>query len=1053
MADLSQLSDDQLLAYRDLLKQKQIPPNPSSSIAPVKPPIPQGLQGPAPSRLSQMMTNLPYSAARVATNPALMGGVPISGGSKPATFEDFQANTLPKIQNFLVHPVDTTLDAITNNPAETALGAAQLGRGIANRNFASTPASPEGVIDMSRKAIGGAVDEAFTPVFPRRSFMGRVLPFPVPKSVAGAVEGAAAGRYLPGHHDVAGAVAGASIPPVIGAVRGIKQSLGNMASDVTNPSTLPGAPNAPQGYVAPPEITPQQPLPQSRQITAAPEPIITPPPEPSETPWWMNNRIPNDTSGPIEPTLPVAYPGKVPTAAPETPQVKPPTLAGTQVPETPATRPSAFDTSEKPEPIVETPNPKESNFPENPLGRQQERTEQNLLPPVDKKAKAQAIRDANEINKDKNLIADLKAANISKDEWMQKSPEERASITQGLTHEADVNYPEEHPTRSGQPIYKKGDLKYKTGFNEDPERVKRFLSRWEEETPQMARTEGGKVKLGADVTSLGNILGSSLYSRGATGVITKELMQNSYDAIRGVPGGKVNVRTSDKGKWVEVSDNGKGMTADDLATVFTDLGASGKRNEATASGGFGLAKAAPLMMSDKLELKTVSIDPKTGQKMEHIFNTSKADLLGEGSDVTSRPVPNDTPTGTTIRAYLGEGYQGYQAREFIRNANRSVNAPGEVHAEDESAYSPGHFYESGTKSSELPKAKHLMNTEIPGIAKVDIYAAPPKKLGQGELPTPQGSIDIEVNNHGIFQFDYPIYFGGDAKVAGLPQRIAIDVKSLVPEGSRDYPFSANRETLRDDIKKHVQTLIEDKFIKPAKDQYIKFLADKYDSLPKMQGDIPLYDSGNRLTVKEKFDLMQNSDFLNVASTIKKVANQAIQVAQDSKHMGTIGKSIKNVGVIFAPEVHGVYVPKPGASEKTATIFINPLTFQKESTPYQKASLVWHTIKHEILHDQVSGHYEEFTSGEASLSHAIGEYELEAIQEIKNAYHEPNSNTLRPGIDKALQLYEESRSREALERDIFGGEKLDYGGSKSGLQHEGPNPSRLSGGGIGPVRKP
>ena len=1025
MADLSQLSDEQLKVYKDLLLQKQIPPNPSNAIKPVKPPTPIGLQGPAPSRLSQAATNLPYSIVNsignLASGPQMGGGV----SRDEQGHVDLNAGLHPLINSVKQMSFDPLIDAAVGDP----VGAVQTVGGI--RAGVKEPS----IAPVAKGAARGAYQGA-TEMIPFSRWGHNVnVPAPLAGAAAGELMGWPFSGIVP-HAPVIGAAIGGVAPIVKGAIRG--------ARDVSNAMN-----EVPRTVVKPPI---QEPLPESRQLPAAKPPIITEPPEGDTGDWWMHNRIPGDTSGPIEPTLPQAYPQGMAVAAPETRPVKPLPTPGTQVPETPATRPSTFDTSEQPEQITETPKIRE-NIPENPLGRQNVRTEeQNLLPPVDKEAKAQSIRDANETNKDKNLIADLKAANISKQDWMQKSPEERASITRGLTHEADVNYPEEHPTRGGQPIYKKGDLKYKTGFNEDPERVKRFLSRWEEDSPQMARTEGGKVKLGADVTSLGNILGSSLYSRGATGVITKELMQNSYDAIRGVEGGKVSVRTSDGGKWVEVTDNGKGMTADDLATVFTDLGASGKRDQATASGGFGLAKAAPLMMSDKLELKTVSIDPKTGQKMQHIFNTSKADLLGEGSDVQSSVVPKDTPTGTTIRAYLGDNYQGYQARQFINNANRSVNAPGEVIAQDESSYSPGKFYDNTTKASDLVKAKHLMNTEIPGIAKVDIYASPPKKFGHGEIPSPQGSTDIEVNNHGIFQFDYPIYFGGDTKVAGLPQRIAIDVKSLVPEGHKDYPFSANRESLRDDIKKHVQTIIEDKFIKPAKEQYIKFLGEKYNSLPKMAGDIPLYDSGNRLTVKEKFDLMQNPDFLNVAKTIHKVSTNAIKTAQESGYMGEIGKSIENVGIVFAPEIHGVYVPKPGAPVKTATIFINPLTFEKASTPYQKASLVWHTIKHEILHDQVSGHYEEFTSGEAKLSHAIGEYELEAIQELKNAYHEPNSNTLRPGINKALQLYEESRSREALERDIFGGENLSHGGPQSGPPSKGQDIQGLQSSGVRPVQK-
>ena len=603
------------------------------------------------------------------------------------------------------------------------------------------------------------------------------------------------------------------------------------------------------------------------------------------------------------------------------------------------------------------------------------------------------------------------------------------------------------------------DPEFKRDFPEQAEQLRQMGTRNDSgssDMPQMARTESGKVKLGADIASLGNILGSSLYNRESPTVVTKELLQNAYDAVRGVRDGRVDVHVDHHEHSISVSDNGKGMTADDLATVFTDLGSSGKRGQADASGGFGLAKAAPLMMSDKIEVRTVSVDPSTGKKMEHILNTNKEDLLGEGSEVVSRVVPDDTKTGTSIKSYLKKDTDLYNVPRFIRNADRSINPPGKLFGTQ--SYGPkvrggfdrpskieGDNY--GEEKVEQPK--FMASTEIKGsngdkIADVDIHSSP--KPGGLDSMLPDGVVPVEVNNNGIYQFNHSIYLSDGQKVAGLPKRIAIDVKSSVPEGHKDYPFSANRESLRDSIMEGVNKVIEDKYIKPAKEAFMSFLSKKYDSMPTFKtglfsDKIPLYDSGNRMTPEETDKILNNKDLTGVASTINDVMRKTIKVASNSSglqswsngRLAGLGGNIERVGIVMAPEVHGVHVKKPGGSKATA--FINPLSFSEDSSPYQIASLVWHTIKHELLHDKIAGHYEAFTSSEAMLSHAIGEYELEALQGIKNAYVDPTTNKLRTGINDALRIYKESRGRGSVERDIFGGEASSARGHESGPSNE------------------
>src|SRR3990167_1129163 len=93
------------------------------------------------------------------------------------------------------------------------------------------------------------------------------------------------------------------------------------------------------------------------------------------------------------------------------------------------------------------------------------------------------------------------------------------------------------------------------------------------EEPQSAKTKTG-IKIGADVESLGRLLGSSLYQGEISKIATKELTQNALDAVRDLGiNGKVDIKF-DRGSnpYVQVTDNGKGLSRTELETVFTDLG-------------------------------------------------------------------------------------------------------------------------------------------------------------------------------------------------------------------------------------------------------------------------------------------------------------------------------------------------------------------------------------------------------------------------------------------------------------------------------------------------
>jgi len=240
MADLSQLSDEQLEVYRDLLVKKS-QTNPSDSIPKAKPPDPIMAEG----RMDTAKRSLPGSLLRAVTHPSFPGmpvGQPQTQPGEPlGPTPEKLGREISSFGHGIMHPEE--------DPVGSALNVAALGRGFAKHGTATEPVSPEGLTEMGTGAAKGAWKGATTMV-PTRHYG---VPFDVPAPVAGAIAGGFAG--LPFRHfgggDLAsgvGAGIGAVSPVVKGAVGGARGSLSDIlargrpspfAEDFMGPSNMP----------------------------------------------------------------------------------------------------------------------------------------------------------------------------------------------------------------------------------------------------------------------------------------------------------------------------------------------------------------------------------------------------------------------------------------------------------------------------------------------------------------------------------------------------------------------------------------------------------------------------------------------------------------------------------------------------------------------------------------------------------------------------------------------------------------------------------------------
>ena len=251
------------------------------------------------------------------------------------------------------------------------------------------------------------------------------------------------------------------------------------------------------------------------------------------------------------------------------------------------------------------------------------------------------------------------------------------------------------------------------------------------------------------------------------------------------------------------------------------------------------------------------------------------------------------------------------------------------------------------------------------------------------------------------------------------------------------------EALRDVLRGRVHEIVNEKIIEPAIDEAQRFLAEKYASLPKTAAGLPILDAGARLTPVE-LETIRNHQALNeIVSTVADITNDAAGSVQASPAqfgdfpLLDIGTKMKRVGILLSRDAFGLHLTNP-ANRLQATIFINPLNFAPEASPAHLASLIWHTIKHELVHEKVSGHHEGFTTGEVKLAHGLGaRFEVQALQKLEKAYADPADSTrIRKDLSDALQIYSESRFRSEVERDVLGGEGSRTGSPPAGTEVRG-----------------
>lgn len=475
--------------------------------------------------------------------------------------------------------------------------------------------------------------------------------------------------------------------------------------------------------------------------------------------------------------------------------------------------------------------------------------------------------------------------------------------------------------------------------------------------PEEAKTTSGGVAIGADIKSLGKVLGSSLYSGDISKIATKELLQNSIDAVRSLGGeGRISVSLQNSPRSVEVTDNGPGLTKEQLQTIFSDLGSSGKRDDASAIGGFGLAKAAPLLGGEKVEVTSVAREPD-GKLLKHSFSGTPDDLLS-GVEINSEEVPHGTPTGIAVKTFVKENADFYSANEFVENAAKYSDID---HPVDLTYYGR----KQTIPPNKLLSKSHITTLDSPG-ATIEIAVPHDSKYDT------RSGVDYYILNNGMYQTG--AHTGGYEEIPNIPEDVLVNIKSKVPEGDSDYPFTANRESLRGSAQETINKYLNDVIVKTGLEARKKSLTEAYDKTPAIQLPnkklIHVYDVGQKYGHQEMRDLTESPQFNQLSNALYDTLHHALRTTGKTDWLN----AVERVGLILDEKVRGIHIPSPVSGK--SMILINPFELMRTGSPDSAAAGFVHTILHELAHVEGGGHNESFAVRLADITQAYG---------AKNAY--------------------------------------------------------------------
>lgn len=607
-----------------------------------------------------------------------------------------------------------------------------------------------------------------------------------------------------------------------------------------------------------------------------------------------------------------------------------------------------------------------------------------------------------------------------------------------------------------------GEIKLKRPQGMEPIKSTKGLKN--ETTPEIS--EGESKVHGVVDPRLIEELASTLYKGDLGEVIVKEGLQNAVDAIPKGTRGKIDVKADFPNRVIAITDNGIGMTPEVASKEFLNPGASYKP-EGTR-GGFGIAKIALIGNSESINMVTVA--NVKGSKVQTSISGSGKDWLNReaGFQRNIKVVPKDTPTGTSVVFKIKPGVQmeEYYTRAFAEKflkGNR-VNADFNIQTK-----APG-FNDFIPVEARKEEYDYRLKKNIPyqkpeDIATVDLPNGGGTVTIRGSKSLVEKTyIPVQILNNGLPQFSVEINIPNGIKI---PRELEADVSAAVPPTDSRYPFTPNRQELRDEAKKTVIDFINKELISALAEKHQNALKESLFKGGKINSRQYFVDPTGSLP-KDLVQKVANRPYLGaIGALLNGHANNII------RHLRGLGVKIKAPiihGVGFSPEWYGINLSGPHIKSVTGEQGLKEAKFLGSAVPNRvlvnlwlgvkraeeiggvrfragnplaadevpelAARKIWGTMAHEIIHQLVRAHDEDFSS---ELTHKfpymVSHGEV-LVRKLANILRKPGV------LEEIMSDYEELQNAATEGEDVFGS-----AGTSSGAKESSPEDD-LTGGGAG-----
>ena len=320
--------------------------------------------------------------------------------------------------------------------------------------------------------------------------------------------------------------------------------------------------------------------------------------------------------------------------------------------------------------------------------------------------------------------------------------------------------------------------------------------------------------LNADLAGLVQLMGGNMYAANLAEVTIKELLQNSFDAVKGAvsslkepslyKSGHITIELNEQNRTIKITDDARGMTTDIVKNALFTIAGSDKSDLAPEdrSGGLGVAKLGFMVAAEKFKVDTVRDGVRT------VVDTTGENIARSNFDIKKSPAPK-SEHGTTIEVKIPEYsidpktgdkiniWFPYDPKN-IETLKNPLIGPVEVKLMSDT------FPDKEPKI--LPFGINFNEEATPKLTKVDFdwgYADVYFGVQRQQYPKHQ------ILSSGVYQFNGPNKYSNHFMLnqsEKIPYDIIVNVKPKVEAKHPNYPFENSRESFKSRISNDIDAL-------------------------------------------------------------------------------------------------------------------------------------------------------------------------------------------------------------------------------------------------------